>query len=519
MKIFACHTPSHADLLAEHFLPSLPAELKCNLVLRALPQEGSGEFDTAGFHATCLRKVEFILESLAKETEPFIFSDVDVRFYGPVGDDLARLLGDADMAFQWDGPRGLECSGFMVLRPSAKLLKFWQGVRDLMVECVILDQDSLHRRLVVDTIKREQDGGDITWDILPERYWTFGSNDKHWTPGQPVNPPADLLMHHANWTVGVENKIALLEAVKAERGDVHLAGSGADETKGEQDRPRRAMVSQSERTMTYSEVTRLMEEQRRRLTVSHRGHPLPLALVLQFFSGDKRRAIELAALLADIEPSRRDDVALVFARQSNCSMDSELQAAQMYVGKKFQVIDMQVDVDESKKYPGVCYDAWSNACEKLSDWYHTGAFAYGNAFFFEADGCPLRPTWIDDIKREHVETLKSGKRVTGPRMRFGGIDSTHHPAGHVNGSFAMHLSCWEDHPSMHRCPPEVAWDIFHGTVLMAEAGPSQIIRNEHGMMGLTENQFHIMAKESAFLVSVKDGTPMHWARRWLVKHG
>ena len=31
---------------------------------------------------------------------------------------------------------------------------------------------------------------------------------------------------------------------------------------------------------------------------------------------------------------------------------------------------------------------------------------------------------------------------------------------------------------------------------MAEAGASQIIRNEHGMNGLTENQFHIMAKEA-----------------------
>lgn len=276
------------------------------------------------------------------------------------------------------------------------------------------------------------------------------------------------------------------------------------------------MAGKSERTMTYSEVTLLMEDQRRSLTDPHRHHPLPLALVLQFFSGDRHRAMELARLIADLEPAKRADVVFIFARQDNCPMDDEIQAAQLYVGRKFSVMDMVTKIDPDKKYPGVCFDAFASACQQLSDWYHTGRIPYSNAFFFEADGCPLRSTWIDDIKRAHTETLMAGKRVTGPAMRFGGIDSLHQPAGHVNGSLVLHLSCWEDHPSLRRCPPEAAWDVFHGTVLMAEAGTSQIIRNEHGMNGLTENQFHIMAKESAFLVSLKDGTPSHWARRAFV---
>lgn len=240
-----------------------------------------------------------------------------------------------------------------------------------------------------------------------------------------------------------------------------------------------------------------------------------MALVLQFFSGDKHRAIALARLLADIEPHRRDDVVFVFARQSNCPMDEGLHETQMYVGRKFPVWDLEVQVDEGKKYPGVCYDAWAGAARKMSDAYHSGQLPYGNAFFFEADGCPIGLDWLDRLKRAHEETLLMGKRVTGPLIRFGGVDASHQVGGHINGTLAMHLSCWDDHPSLHRCPPEVAWDVFHGLVLRTEAGPSQIIRNEHGASGVSESMYHVIGKESAWLTSVKDGTPQHWCRRHL----
>ena len=32
--------------------------------------------------------------------------------------------------------------------------------------------------------------------------------------GQDFNIPADIIMHHANWIVGVQNKIKLLNLVK-----------------------------------------------------------------------------------------------------------------------------------------------------------------------------------------------------------------------------------------------------------------------------------------------------------------
>lgn len=631
MRLYACYTQSHFDLLTKHFVPSLPQELYNFKTIRELAQRSdTGEFASGGFQATCLDKVDFIIEALTVETEPFLFSDVDVRFYGPVVADLLECLGNADMAFQWDGPSGRECSGFMVIRPSKQTRFFWQAARARMINAREMDQDAVH--WTMSTYPSA-----CTTVILPERYWTYGRNDKHWEPGTPVNPPADLLVHHANWTMGVENKLRLLEAVNMRHeatspvtyavpdhggrcqgasvlpvvdwgpspplpseideqleSDIIKACKAVDEEPdcgvvakymapmplqstpagpavykgppiGDQDRIDRAvgmavpgakaevlpegggpfpsfevvsdggisyrkaenvarcsvgmtmgvvMSTPGERVLPYSEVTRMLEEQRARLTSTYH-HPLPLALVLQFWKGDKRRAMELARLLADIEQRRRDDVVFVFARQDNCQMDEEIYKAQLYVGRKFPFMDLVAKVDESKKYPGVCFDAWASAVQQLSDAYHTGRIPYGNAFFFEADGCPIGTDWIDRLKRAHEETLLLGKRVTGPLIRFGGVDASHQVGGHINGSLVMHLSCWDDHPSLRRCPPAVAWDVQHGLVLRMEAGPSQIIRNEHGASGISESAYHVMGKESAWLTSVKDGTPQHWCRRYL----
>ena len=245
-----------------------------------------------------------------------------------------------------------------------------------------------------------------------------------------------------------------------------------------------------------------------------------MALVLQFWRKDKHRAWELARLLADIEPEFRDDVGFFFARQTNvtpASQDPEFWDTMVYVGKKFPVTEIETFVDESKPYPGVCFDPWASAAQKVSDLYFTGKMPYGRVFFFEADGCPIGSDWIDRLKKAHAETLLAGKRVTGPLMRFGGVDRLHSPGGHVNGTLIMECSFWEDHPSLRRCTPTDAWDVLHGPTFRSELGTAQpnIIRNEHGGLGLSESLYWVLGKESCWITSCKDHLPHHWCRRHL----
>jgi hypothetical protein len=501
MKIYTCYTPTHAKMFEQHFLTTLPKEFrKANLVAKKLAQRSkSGAFASDGFARTCLDKVAVIVQACKTERRPFVFSDVDVRFYQRCGADLLKQLGDLDMAFQWDGPTGGLCTGFFVVKPSPAVTAFWEAVHAHMKRFRMMDQDAVNQMLKQDGI-----GGKLKVGQLPRRYWTFGQNDYHWVPGMPVAPPDDLAVHHGNWTKGIKNKLALLGEVQAAMDAKRRAGA----QHGIERNPEGATAA----------MAKLLDLQRAQIRCKH--HPLPMALVLQFWRRDEAMAYRLARMLTDIEPEFRDDVGFFFARQSNvkpASENRELWETMLYVGKKFPVTELETFVDESKPYPGVAFDPWASACEKLSTMFYTGTMRYRCGFMFEADGCPIGSDWIDRLKRAHEETMLAGKQVTGPLMRFGGVDRLHPVGGHINGTMILNWSFWEDHPSLRRCPPSDAWDVFHGDVFTRESRFSDIILNLHGAQGLSESLYWIFAKESCWLTSIKDGSHHHWCQRYIDK--
>jgi Nucleotide-diphospho-sugar transferase len=474
----------HTAFAATHFRASLPSDLK--LVVHPFPRRLEGiEYGTPAFDKGMQWGVRELLKMLAAERKPFLVSDVDVRFYGPVAADLLACLGDRDLAFQDDGAAGV-CKGFFAVRPSARTIGFFKRVLARM------QTTGEHDQAATNALLREPEPG-VTWTLLPPRYWTYGQEGRgEWRQGDAVHPPADLLVHHANWTRGLQSKLDLLDAVRS------MKCSAA---------AKRHMIEKHPLGATVA-AQMLVEQERARHALPH--HRMPLAIVLQFWEGDARDALALARLLADIELAPREDVLLVFARQDNVLASRELRDTFLYCAAKFPCADLVTRVG-GVRYPAAASRAWESACRKLSDCYHDGVWPYHSAFFCEADGCPLSVDWIDRLKRAHAETLALGKRVTGARSYDSEGDRWH-----INGSLVMHLSLWEDRPSLHRCPNVSGWDGFHGQVMLTEAGPSPIIRNEYGVIGVTEVLFRHCGYDSAWLSSVKDGTHHHWARRILV---
>lgn len=201
MRIYTTYTPSHEGLYKNYFLKTLPKDDGLELVVRENPQEcASGNFYEPGWNQTCFRKIEYFIEAcLDNMGEVFAFSDVDVQFFGPIRQRLLDELGDFDYAAQFDAPDNYS-SGFFVCRANERTLAMFQAMRD---NYEWEDQTTLNRFLWMCNHK-----------FLSGRFFTVAhSTGGGWSGGE-FDVPKDILVHHANWVIGVETKYRILDYVR-----------------------------------------------------------------------------------------------------------------------------------------------------------------------------------------------------------------------------------------------------------------------------------------------------------------
>ena len=226
MKIYVLVSQSHLSLLNEWFLPSLNGELPVEI--RYMPQMTSGEYKSPGWTSAMLEKVALIQSAIQENWGgEFLYSDVDIQFLGPITEPLTDLPADTDLFFQKDSPSGMLCAGFFVCRANARTASFFQhvavtlrerpgsGDQDIVNELLNPPSAShltnFWRRLISPLEVRAR------YTTLPDSFFGGGTfTGKVWQPGEQVMLPERPLMHHANWTVGIANKMAQLAWVRNE---------------------------------------------------------------------------------------------------------------------------------------------------------------------------------------------------------------------------------------------------------------------------------------------------------------
>jgi Nucleotide-diphospho-sugar transferase len=212
IKLYALYTPSHEILKDQFFLPSLHDDFE--LIFEFCEQTcPSAKFMEEGWTETTMRKVDLIIRAIKENWDSiFIFSDVDIQFFTPIQDIILKHMHNKDMVIQKNTPWGVLCSGFFACRGNAKTLKLWMDVKKRMEQDGLSDQITLNR-----CIKRhsKKNPYDIVWDYLPSSFFGAGTlTGRLWRPGMTLPIPKDIVMHHANWTNGIKNKIAQLNYVR-----------------------------------------------------------------------------------------------------------------------------------------------------------------------------------------------------------------------------------------------------------------------------------------------------------------
>jgi hypothetical protein len=149
-----------------------------------------------------------------------------------------------------------------------------------------------------------------------------------------------------------------------------------------------------------------------------------VALMLQFWSGDKNQAMNLARLITDMQQRHSDSADFFFVSRFDCPHDRK---AIEYVSRKFNVRTV-TSRRRGKGWPHGCNELWFSTIESLATGIETDKFPhYRFAFTFEADCVPTSPNWLSHLIRHWDEQQHQRKTyVMGAELQS--------PATHINGN-------------------------------------------------------------------------------------
>jgi MoaA/NifB/PqqE/SkfB family radical SAM enzyme len=212
MKLIAVFSASHEALKDRWFLRTLKDDYDVRLL--RCDVRGPGSYMQEDWTQTILFKCDTIIGAIQEyRDEIFVYSDVDVAFFGRTESAILESLAGKDIVCQLDDPGGNLCTGFFALRANDRTLRLWQQVRRAL-EREGRDQIAFNR------VTRAM--GDLRVGYLPVSFFGPGTFAARVVPGrQRFYVPDNPVMFHANFTIGVPNKMALL--MEAER----IIGSGA----------------------------------------------------------------------------------------------------------------------------------------------------------------------------------------------------------------------------------------------------------------------------------------------------
>ena len=229
-----------------------------------------------------------------------------------------------------------------------------------------------------------------------------------------------------------------------------------------------------------------------------------MIVAIQFYDGNSHKAISLVRLLADIEPAYRDDVLLGLVCQPGTNI-AEAQEAASYSLEK-----MPTELFVSTRYPQTpkgCADLWASTVEHFADnpRGHTSICTFDGG-----DGVPLRKTWINDLKQEHLLTIAQGKPITGFRQG----------ASSINLNMLMELSVWRSCSELRsRVSNPLSYETCEadlGDILIPCTRSSPIIYSEYNSYGISTSWLKFRSQRAAWSHGWKDDDLVDKARELIL---
>jgi len=221
IKLLTFYSDTHLELYENYFLKSYNKFLtnEFNLKTKHIPQISStGEYGKEGFEETMIEKIKFIIENInLNDPLPLVFADCDVNFLNSFKTDIVKELQNFDIKFQLNHPSGELCAGFFIAKQNSKVLQFFEAVLTNLTDSLVDNTlpPGLSDQNIINYFYKNLSSEDINiGSLCPKKYYTVIHSIKDRWTNQEFTPPSEMLVHHANWVVGIDKKIELMEYIQ-----------------------------------------------------------------------------------------------------------------------------------------------------------------------------------------------------------------------------------------------------------------------------------------------------------------
>lgn len=226
IKAYTLFTDSHKKFLSDYFLPTFPYRKEIELTLLHRPQHcKTAVFESEGWKETMRDKSLCFYEKIkeCKDNEIFMFIDPDIQFFKDFYYDIVSRMQTQDIVWQNDIVGGVN-TGFFAVKNNKRTRGFFKTVLGNLDSKDFSQEQVLANHLLQNL--SQYPSINVNWSFLPLEYWTYGqiaptadtrtnSCRGSWTPDAlDFDIPKDIVIHHANWTSGIENKLKLLDIVR-----------------------------------------------------------------------------------------------------------------------------------------------------------------------------------------------------------------------------------------------------------------------------------------------------------------
>ena len=244
-----------------------------------------------------------------------------------------------------------------------------------------------------------------------------------------------------------------------------------------------------------------------------------MILALQFYEKCVVSAMELATLLADLEPMFREDVGLALVHQPTDPPSELVVSTVDYCSRKFRTACVATGTGVAG-WPQGASDLWVGTMNHFGEKFRRGLVPHHSIFIFDGnDGVSLHRNWLDLLIAEHASTVAMGRQVTGALVGEG------QRLAHINANLVMELPFWNAHPELLMMPPlptrkhrpryQLGHDRWHGRTILPHASASTAICSEWNKTGITREILDGRAAHSIWLHGYKDDGLRTMARQRL----